>query len=612
MRLILIIIAAVTLAYSQQIAAANEDWGEQEYRGRYFYDSMAVKFNRNRFTRLLYDAVIIPNDPVHEEDPAAPKGVKGETIFKPFEGMIIDTIIIKDFHPRIKREQISREQRKEREKKDTTNLSERLKRVEESMTFGTYDYIIRNILGIKKGDTLNPFEVAESERYLRSQPYIEDVRIVPIKSRSGGVILEVLKKEAFPYALSLSIKDYNAFNLGLKNKNFARIGGDFQNYLITDGDYDPAFGYRGSLGFNNIGRTYHGVRVYGEMTPVRDQIGISIGRNFVVRSIRNAWGMDLVGQDDLITLDDTLDFRLKHHSEDLWYGHAFHSNENEAQSIYLTSRFNRKRYIHRPEVSFDSNTAYHNEDLLLGALVYRDLRYYRSRMIYSFGVTEDVPYGFIFHFTGGYAFAEFLERPYFDVRFGVANYVPHVGYFSGSMQISSYVREKAPEDVSMQFRMFYYSPLMSIKRSRLRILCRADYSQRTHTLRYSELKLNERVRYYGDTDNEGFVRTSLRMEPILYLPWNLIGFRFAPFTFTDIAFLADSPDLLTADDLYWGFGGGVRIRNESLVFNTVEIAGGYYPPTGDKDARFRFSLSTSTQTLFKVFSVGKPDRFTAE
>lgn len=611
MRILLIIMIIASALFSQQFAAGNEDWGEEEYRGRYFYDSMAVKFDKNRFTRLLYDAVIVPNDPVLEDTASAAKGVKGEEIFEPFSGMVIDSIIIIDLKPRLTREKIKEAQIEEENASDTTNLKQRLKRVEDSMTFGTYDYVIRNIIGISAGDTINPYEIAESERYLRSQAYIEDVRIVPVQRENGKIILEVLKKEAFPYAFSFSIKDYNAFTAGLKNMNFARIGGDFQNYLIADGDYEPRFGYRGSLGFTNIGRSYHFVRVFGEMTPERDQIGLSVGRNFAVRSIRNAWGVDLIGQDDLITLDDTVDFRLKHHVEDLWYGHAFHSKVNETQSIYLTSRFQRKRYIHRPEVGFDSNVVYHNEDLLLGSFVFRDLRYYRSRMIYSFGVTEDVPYGIIFQLTGGYKFSEFLERPYFDVRFGVANYVANVGYFSGSMQMSSYVRNSAPEDVSAQFRMFYYSPLISIRRSRLRVLCNAEYVQRAHTLRFDEFNLNGRIRYYGDGD-AGFVRTSLRVEPILYLPWNLIGFRFAPFTFTDVAILADTPTLITGDEVYWGFGGGLRVRNESLVFNTVEIAGGYYPPAGGKDADFKFSFSTSTKTLFRGFGVGRPGTFTAE
>ncbi|HJY23469.1 MAG TPA: hypothetical protein VJ279_11310, partial [Hanamia sp.] len=59
--------------------------------------------------------------------------------------------------------------------------------------------------------------------------------------------------------------------------------------------------------------------------------------------------------------------------------------------------------------------------------------------------------------------------------------------------------------------------------------------------------------------------------------------------------------------IYTAMGGGIRTRNESFVFGTIEIKGFYFPQKNFHQSHF--SLELSTNVIFKYNSqfVKKPD-----
>ena len=84
-------------------------------------------------------------------------------------------------------------------------------------------------------------------------------------------------------------------------------------------------------------------------------------------------------------------------------------------------------------------------------------------------------------------------------------------------------------------------------------------------------------------------RLSLGFETSLFTPWSLIGFRIAPFSSFYWAKLRCS----TCIDKYQNFTGislGARIRNENLIFGTVEIKGTFIPNDDEGDSKFAFSF----------------------
>ncbi len=610
MKTLYIILTFCILALGDSISLYEENWGNEERYGDDVYDSMAITFDQNALTRFLYSSIITESAPIVEA--IQQQNVTGESMIEKYSGFIIDTVIITTTKEYIKnnsnllRDSIS----------DSLSFDENImlnvNRFQEFLTLQTNELIIRNAIGITAGDSLDPFTVEEAERYLRSQSYMQDVRIIATATTDNHVALEVIKREQFPYSMSVRTKDFKAFEIGIQSKNFARIGGLFKNNFVYDDQQSQPIGYRGTIGFNNLGKSYHFINISGDILPTTDQIKLNIGRGFVVRSIKNAWGTEFAIKSQEIITDDDSTYLTRSNYQDGWFGHAFHHRHSKTQSLYLSARYRREQFIQRPEVSFSKNVSSHNSDLILGSFTASDVHYFRSKMILSFGSTEDVPIGILFQVNGGYDFSEFLKRPYFDVRLAHGAYYEHIGYISWRFSMSNYLRNDQPEDQLYSVQLFYYSPLVALGNSRLRFLLQGSYLEQSNSLRNNPLQLKESIRYFPESieQEEGNIRASLKFEPTLFLPWSVAGFKTAPFLFADFAVISNELTQLDEEFLYSGFGGGVRIRNERLIFNTFEIAGGYYPPQGSCEAEFGFSFKTSIDKVFTLFSVGAPSTVT--
>jgi len=111
---------------------------------------------------------------------------------------------------------------------------------------------------------------------------------------------------------------------------------------------------------------------------------------------------------------------------------------------------------------------------------------------------------------------------------------------------------------------------------------------------YIDFHNMENVRGFNDTKASGQQRLVINFESVTYTPWDLIGFRFALFGFLDIGFIGEVHSKILHDKTYTAIGAGVRMRNDDLVFKTVQLKITYYP---DLDGRKKISLALS----------GKPD-----
>ena len=62
----------------------------------------------------------------------------------------------------------------------------------------------------------------------------------------------------------------------------------------------------------------------------------------------------------------------------------------------------------------------------------------------------------------------------------------------------------------------------------------------------------------------------LNTETVVFTPYQPLGFRIAVFGFADFGSSAIRPNIFK-NNFFTSFGFGVRLRNERLVFNTVQI-----------------------------------------
>ena len=113
--------------------------------------------------------------------------IRSEEAFMPFEGKIIRQILINhiDFERSIT--------------DSTTNIRSRLVRLGNKLHNTTKEWVIRDHVFFKEKKALNPYMLADNERYIRDLDFIVDARIivVPLSSTADSVDVLVVTRDVF-------------------------------------------------------------------------------------------------------------------------------------------------------------------------------------------------------------------------------------------------------------------------------------------------------------------------------------------------------------------------------------------------------------------------------
>jgi hypothetical protein len=192
--------------------------------------------------------------------------------------------------------------------------------------------------------------------------------------------------------------------------------------------------------------------------------------------------------------------------------------------------------------------------------------------------------------AGGYIREVGLERPYMGVKWYRSWASRKGNIFNFTAQTGGFWHTDEPEDVVLTTGILYITRALNMKKTKVRTLLAAGYSKiyNRNIATLMEIK---------DSDLNGFSADSVfgtskafgRMETAFYTPWQVIGFRVAPFVGVSAAWM----DCLTCQDkntLFWGFSTGFRTRNENLIFGTIELRVTYIPANDITGSQFAFDF----------------------
>ena len=119
----------------------------------------------------------------------------------------------------------------------------------------------------------------------------------------------------------------------------------------------------------------------------------------------------------------------------------------------------------------------------------------------------------------------------------------------------------------------WFSNLFLFKRSRIRQFLAFNYTQgwnratgSDESIRFTRTDGLQALKEYIIGTN----RMILNTETVVFTPYQPLGFRIAVFGFADFGLIGYSPNIFK-NDFFTSFGLGVRLRNERLVFNTIQI-----------------------------------------
>ena len=568
-----------------------------------FYDSLKVKSYRSKVTQQLYGLLIRNQSTTVSDSINVIESVK---VFEPFEGDTIRHILLK------------RVDILEGSVYDTTIVIETgLGKALNKIHSNTREKIILQNLLFDVGEKVDPYQLADNERILRRIPFIDDalIEVIPPLNDEGYVDVMVITQDLFSWGLDGSLSSLTDWRIALFNRNIFGRGDELLFQYRMDDKEDPESGGLARLRINNLYGSFINAQVKYQNDFEEESFTFDFTRDFLTPETKYAGGLnfgDLRSYVDGRTAFDTVSIRDKKLPfsktfYDFWIGRSFQINKNnERQTLILTARLLRENYSERPPIDENTNLAFQDKYLFMTGISFNKRNYYKSNMIFNFGRTEDIPIGYIFGATLGYEQGEFKDRPYVGTRLSGGHYFEHFGYFSAGMAVGGFIEDEEFQQGTFQIRGLYFTPLIKLNRTKLRQFLIFDYTVGLKRDSIDLLSLRKFTRGVNGGRFRGDERLSFNYEADFFTPVYFYGFKLVAFPFADFGWLAYNEKLFLKDNFYYGFGFGVRLRNEGFIIRTIGISLSYYPQIVEDSPSFDVKFFATDPTLFRSFDAVKP------
>ena len=565
-----------------------------------FYDSIYALAKKNRLTRELFNLLVTtrpPQDSFQNKEP-----VKSEDFFKRYSGKTISSI-----------EYVSVDLFGGSVNDTTLKAKSGIGKLSNELHKNTSKEVIYKHLLFNVGDNVDPFRMADTERIIRSLPYIEDSRIKleADPKNPEAVHAIVIVKDRFPWSIDLSIDDNDAFRTGFTNKNIFGTGNEFSVGYLYNGQELPTHGYDAHYTMRNIKDSFIDGTVFISDSYEGRSRGISFKRNFLSPNIKyfGEATLELVEPiADLIFADSLYekDFRIERQSYDIWGGRSFLLEDRK--SINAALRIQHDNFGDRPAVQADSNAIYHDHHFLVGALSYSKINFLKTKNIFAFNITEDVPVGFLYAIILGKDFTEFGRRDYRGFETSHSFYNKKYGYFLINLETGFFEAGGQRKDQVFQLDGRHFTPLFDFWGAYSRAFTRFHYfnGNRLSIPVSQSLATENGIKTIEGNQIRGDRIFTLTTEYVVFQPWYFYGFRFATYAHIGIGNVQESRITDPFNKTYFTAGGGLRIRNESLVFNTIEFRISAFSDAPTEGQTFTFKVSLSVPQSFESPTVRKP------
>lgn len=574
----------VTGSYRSQLLKPIPPEDSESRRTLVFLDSLQKRASRTPFTRKLYDLLIIQSGDEKR------KQITGHSDagFIDYSGMRIRKIEIKRLNVF----------GSSLDNPDFYNPN-KIEKLLNKTHFNTNENIIRKNLLFEEGETISPLTLSDNERLLRNLPFIDDARIliIPVSENDADII--VITKDIYSLGANASFNGLDKGSVSVFEKNIFGMGHEFGISVPYDSKYKDSPGFGVNYEINNIMKSFSNLDVFffdglGEKT-----YGFNLSRKLISSSTKYAGGISIrqmFTSEDLDSLPEPEP--LKYNLQDYWLLRSLLLNRESVTRIILGARYTNNNVFNHPFIMPDSYHHLQRYKMFLGSVSFSVQKFYKASLVYSYGRTEDIPYGGLFNITTGKEINEFKSRTYFSSSISIGGSVSSLGYFYNSAGFGTFFNEGQTEQGILSLRSNFISNLSYIGRYRIRNFIDAEYT-RGFDRYYDERLVFEKDNGFSGFRNDSIgnaQRLSVSVESVIFSPINFYGFRFAAFGFADLAFLFGTNEYIGSGDLLSAIGVGLRIRNDNLILNTLQIRLGFFPSL-PKYSRINHFLISGEQLL---------------
>lgn len=558
-------------------------------RNQRLYDSIASKTDRTAVSRMLYRLLFTES----HTNPQAAGDIYDETsLLAPYAGKIIGEI-------RIERKQPF----------DTQGSW--IERAGNKLHALTHEGIIRRDLLFSVGQPFDPELVVRTQQLLLSRSYISDTEITvepdPHDTERVDIVLQV--RDSWSIRIDADLYSEKRMMLGLTDGNIFGTGTRLK--VETNLKYNN-FDYGGNIAeyeMPNLLGSFFTFDIKGGRNFFENVLQVSLRKEFLKPTDYEVGASYTEMRSKRYFLDRDSSLLIKVRNLDLWAGWS-KQLRNGRTNLFLTARYNYRRFMERPEVAADYNPALHAyDDLLSGIGLYRE-RLFMTNMVYGFGRKEYIATGYKAEVVTGHTWGEFDRSTYLGIGFRTGGF-RRIGYLMGGFTLGSHIDRStgAWNRSAVDVDVLWFSNLLTARRNRIRQFLALNYTQGWNRKRGYEESI-------GFTDENGLQaldryaigtnRMVLNTETVVFTPIQPWGFRFAFFGFLDAGTLGyDANPFRNSGFASVGFG--LRIKNERLIFGTLQIRLGMaFGKGGIVDSDW-FSLSNTKHFAEYRFRPTRPE-----
>lgn len=540
---------------------------------------------------------------------------KIELQYLPYEGKIIRQILVKEYGF----------------EKTFTDTSKVIKYFAKNLInhihANTREWVIRNNLFIKENTALNANLIADNERYLRSLEYIHDVRILvaEIANEADSIDLLVITKDFLSITLELNDLSKNRFKTKIGDANIMGSAQKVQFTSLVEKNRDSHFGYELYYRNNSVANTFINVTAgYANMysnlkdgTPDEHTWHLEVERPLVSQYLHVA-GALLVSQSKTYNhyqKPDSLFYNYQYNRFDAWIGYNFGVRkflyENTVKNRkFISIRFFRNKFNKVPyQLDEKFNFRLNSREAVLAQFTFFRQKFYKTNYVIGFGTTEDIPYGYNIALTTGWYKQLKMERLYAGVdanKYSITNKGNVIQYFLLS---GAFLNKGNIQDATVLLGISSFSRILVMNNLKIRQYLRLSFTKQFNRVGLDPLGINNvfGIQYISSDSATGNQRSSLHTETIFFLKYKLLGFKFAPFASADLSYFTPVQKNISHSGFYLGLGGGIRTRNENILFKTMEIRFMYFPRKSLQHKEFKISFITNLRFRYNNNYVKSPD-----
>jgi hypothetical protein len=585
----------------------NSGYFAQEKDSLRLYKRIKKVAYKYQVTRWAYDAVF--RDPEPKEYPVQPvsKEEKNVNPYLKYRGCIIRHINITVYDPF--------------GYSVTDTLKRKINAVQKAgnkLHITTHKFIINNRLLFKENDSLDALRISESERILRDAVFVNDAKIYLSRTKSrDSVDVNVMVQDKWPVEVPIAVTDMGG-DARLKSRNLLGFGQQFEQYVgyKKTGEMD----YKGFYNISNIDNTFISSQL-GYISNVNEtNVYLLFDKPFYSFFATWAGGVYVNHTWTTFLTEDTLQktthtYPVNIFGYDVWAAKNFKlSNRktlfNQSTNLVVGGRYYDTRYLARPSGDIDTGRVNLNSSAFIGNIGFAVQQYYKDKYIYRFGANEDVPEGLIVQFMyGGLKREGYKIRYYNGIEIGRAKHFQGLGYLTATFAYGIFYNVKVPNDVTTIYKIYYFSELMRNGRWFFRQFLNYNLVHGENKLMNQKLTVRSDDIYgFSNGSLTGNTKMFLNSETVAYMPYNLIGFKFAPVLAIGLGMVGDPENRLYKSRLYQGYSLGLMVRNENLLSSTFQVSVGLYPFLPDKKGlSIVYNPVTSFTLRVRAFSVSRPD-----